>query len=397
MSQRAGNACCKQRSCCRAAAGRAPFASAGVIVWSKRGNKNGSQARRRSDRRQRLCRPAAGGRRRFRRGELQRAGRGRRRKRAGGVARIATRDRSTDRSERRTHLQVAGRRPAGRVLQPGRRPRARRWRCRTRAAKFAPERGLRLRLRCAIHMGQVTVEGTDLLGDGINVVSRLQQHAPAGGVLVSAAVMDLIGGLIDAPVKDLGTLKLRNISRPVHAYAVGAGKRPRATPAIDSFQRRRPSIAVLPFIDQAAEAAASYFSDGLVEDIIAGLACLPELRRDLAQLDAALSRHHARSATGPPRPARALHALGHRSARARPHGRHGEPVGRTHGLRNRREDLERPLRRRGGRYVRLAGRLVGCAWWRRSPRRCRNRNCAACCASGRRASMPMNACCAGST
>src|SRR5215207_6418394 len=136
---------------------------------------------------------------------------------------------------------------------------------------------VRLRLRCAIHMGQVTVEGADLLGDGINIVSRLQQHAPAGGVLVSAAVMDLISGLIDAPIKDLGALKLRNISRPVQAYAVGTGKRPRSTPAIDSFRRRRPSIAVLPFVDEAAETATSYFSDGLVQDIIASLACLPEL------------------------------------------------------------------------------------------------------------------------
>src|SRR4029453_3125984 len=86
------------------------------------------------------------------------------------------------------------------------------------AAKFTPGRDLRLRLRCAIHMGEVTVEGTDLLGDGLNIVSRLQQHAPAGGVLVSAAVMDLIGGLVDAPIKDLGILKLRNISRPGQAY-----------------------------------------------------------------------------------------------------------------------------------------------------------------------------------
>ena len=145
------------------------------------------------------------------------------------------------------------------------------------AARLAPERGVHLRLRCAIHMGEVTVEGTDLLGDGINIVSRLQQHAPTGGVLVSAAVMDLISGLIEAPVKDLGVLKLRNISRPVQAYAVGAGKRPRSTPAIDSFQRRRPSIAVLPFVDETAETATSYFSDGLVQDIISGLACLPEL------------------------------------------------------------------------------------------------------------------------
>jgi adenylate cyclase len=145
------------------------------------------------------------------------------------------------------------------------------------AAKFTPYHDVRLELRCAIHMGEVTVEGTDLLGDGINVVSRLQQHAPVGGVLVSAAVMDLISGRIDAPIKDLGTLKLRNISRPVHAYAVGAGKRPKAAPTIDSFQRRRPSIAVLPFVDQAAETATSYFSDGLVEDIISALSCLPEL------------------------------------------------------------------------------------------------------------------------
>jgi adenylate cyclase len=145
------------------------------------------------------------------------------------------------------------------------------------AIKMVPERDIRLQLRCAIHMGEVTVEGTDLLGDGINVVSRLQQHAPVGAVLVSAAVMDLIGGRIDAPIKDAGTLKLRNISRPVHAYMVGAGKRPRSMRVIDSFQRRRPSIAVLPFADQMAETTNSYFSDGLVEDIISALSCLPEL------------------------------------------------------------------------------------------------------------------------
>src|SRR5215831_15155844 len=67
------------------------------------------------------------------------------------------------------------------------------------AANLAPDRDIRLQLRCAVHMGEVTVEGTDLLGDGINIVARLQQYAPTGGVLVSAAVMDLISGRIDAP------------------------------------------------------------------------------------------------------------------------------------------------------------------------------------------------------
>ena len=96
-------------------------------------------------------------------------------------------------------------------------------------------------------------------------------------MLVSAAVMDLISGRIDAPTKELGTLKLRNISRPVHAYTVGTGKRRKSAPVIDSFQRSRPSIAVLPFVDQADETANSYFSDGLVEDIVSALSCLPEL------------------------------------------------------------------------------------------------------------------------
>jgi hypothetical protein len=64
-----------------------------------------------------------------------------------------------------------------------------------------------------------------LLGDGINVVSPLQEQAPIGGVLVSAAVMDLIAGRIEEPIEELGPLKLRNMSRPVHAYAVGPGRR----------------------------------------------------------------------------------------------------------------------------------------------------------------------------
>ena len=146
---------------------------------------------------------------------------------------------------------------------------------------LTPDTAVRLELRCAIHMGEVTVEGTDLLGDGINVVSRLQEHAPIGGVLVSAAVMDLIAGRLEQLIEELGPLKLRNISRPVHAYAVGPQRRPAtastAKTMIDSFQRRRPSIAVLPFVDQAAEGGTSWFSDGLVEDIIAALSCLPEL------------------------------------------------------------------------------------------------------------------------
>jgi len=111
--------------------------------------------------------------------------------------------------------------------------------------------------------------------------------------------MDLISGRLSQPIEDRGTLRLRNISRPVQAFAVGPGneqgQRPATAPALDSFQgrgpHRRASIAVLPFVDSSAataepagkggpgegEGPSSWLSDGLVEDIIAALSCLPEL------------------------------------------------------------------------------------------------------------------------
>ncbi|WP_421995857.1 hypothetical protein [Reyranella sp.] len=153
-----------------------------------------------------------------------------------------------------------------------------------------PGTAVPLALRAAVHMGDVMVEGSDLMGDGINVVSRLQAHAPAGGVLVSAPVMDLVAGRLSAPVAELGPLGLHKMRRAVHAWLVGPAAAAHGTDAaasataatepavaVGSFQRRRPSIAVLPFVDRTEEGGASWFSDGLVEDIIAALSCLPEL------------------------------------------------------------------------------------------------------------------------
>ena len=193
--------------------------------------------------------PPAGRGRGVRRRELQRPRRGRRGARAGGVAGAAPRDRSADRRGRRPHLQVAGRRAAGRVHQPGRRDArgARRAGGGGRAGPHA-DTAVRLELRCAIHMGEVTVEGTDLLGDGINVVSRLQEHAPIGGVLVSAAVMDLIAGRIDAADRGAGAAQAaqhqpagaRLCRRALRRAATAAGARRRRSTASSAGGRRSP-------------------------------------------------------------------------------------------------------------------------------------------------------------
>ena len=43
----------------------------------------------------------------------------------------------------------------------------------------------RIILRIGINLGDVVVEGDDLLGDGVNVAARLEQLCPPGGVLIS--------------------------------------------------------------------------------------------------------------------------------------------------------------------------------------------------------------------
>ncbi len=82
----------------------------------------------------------------------------------------------------------------------------------------------RMLFRIGINLGEVVVKGDDLLGDGVNVAARLQSIAPPGGILVSSSVYDQITGKLDLGFQDMGEQALKNISRPIRAFAVsGAG------------------------------------------------------------------------------------------------------------------------------------------------------------------------------
>jgi non-specific serine/threonine protein kinase len=81
-----------------------------------------------------------------------------------------------------------------------------------------------LRFRVGVHLGEV-IEKADgsLYGDGVNVAARLQALAAPGGVIVSQAVLDVIGARMPLPTTDLGPQTVKNIARPVHAHALGIG------------------------------------------------------------------------------------------------------------------------------------------------------------------------------
>jgi TolB-like protein/class 3 adenylate cyclase/lipoprotein NlpI len=131
----------------------------------------------------------------------------------------------------------------------------------------------RIELRMGVNLGDVIIEGDDIFGDGVNVAARLESVAQPGGVALSATVRDHIGNRLDLAFEDIGEHKLKNIERPVHVYHLrwGGTHRSRIEAPLLTLPTR-PSIAVLPFDNLSGQADETYFSDGITEDIITGLA-----------------------------------------------------------------------------------------------------------------------------
>lgn len=129
-------------------------------------------------------------------------------------------------------------------------------------------------LRVAVHIGDVMTTADDIYGDGVNVAARLQEHGEPGGIILSEAVYNLVRSSIGAQARDLGFLRLKNM-RPVRAYALDGPHSP--VVRTRSSRPSRPSIAVLPFVEHGVPSEHTYFGDGVVEDIVAGLASQQEL------------------------------------------------------------------------------------------------------------------------
>jgi class 3 adenylate cyclase len=81
----------------------------------------------------------------------------------------------------------------------------------------------RIVYRIGVNLGDVLVEGDDILGDGVNIAARLEGLCEPGGVLISGAAFDHVRGRIDADFLDLGERNLKNIARPVRVYAAKIG------------------------------------------------------------------------------------------------------------------------------------------------------------------------------
>ena len=136
----------------------------------------------------------------------------------------------------------------------------------------------RISFRIGLNAADIIVEKDDVYGEGVNIAARLQSYAPAGGIVVSGAVAEQLGQDFNISVIDLGDLHLRNMGRPVRVYSLHPSTHPaKLVGEAPAGSEPRPSIAVLPFRMNLATPDEGYFADGIVDDIIRGLAGLKEL------------------------------------------------------------------------------------------------------------------------
>jgi TolB-like protein len=132
-----------------------------------------------------------------------------------------------------------------------------------------------LPLRIGIHVGDVVVQGDDLMGDGVNVAARIEGIAETGGIAISRAVHEQVRDRLDLSFIDKGELALKNIARPVQVFALGGTQAP--APALGLPLPDKPSIAVLPFENMSGDPEQEYFADGIAEDVITTLSKIERL------------------------------------------------------------------------------------------------------------------------
>jgi class 3 adenylate cyclase len=122
----------------------------------------------------------------------------------------------------------------------------------TAAREAAVVQERRIEFRVGINLGDIVVEGEDILGDGVNIAARLEAMAAPNGICLSQAAFDQVEGKIAAVFTDLGERQLKNIARPVRVFAIDLLDRPepqKPTAAIVQLTSSPPrlSIVVLPF------------------------------------------------------------------------------------------------------------------------------------------------------
>jgi len=144
-----------------------------------------------------------------------------------------------------------------------------------------------LDLRVGIHLADVTVHGDDLLGDGVNIASRIETVCDPGSVFVSGTTFEYVKRIAQLKFEHQGEKQLKNISDPITVYSVlgelgthslgTAYLEEEQLPEIDKLSSQPNSIVVIPFKNASNDPEQEYFADGFTDDLITELSRFPDV------------------------------------------------------------------------------------------------------------------------
>jgi len=134
-------------------------------------------------------------------------------------------------------------------------------------------------VRIGIHTGDIIFSEEEIIGDGVNVASRVESLSVPGSVFISDKVYDEIKNQDYIKTSPLKIFKLKNVEKPIQVYAISneglvvpktediKGKiEPGSNPPI-----MQKSVAVLAFDNMSGDPDQEYFSDGISEEILNAL------------------------------------------------------------------------------------------------------------------------------
>ncbi len=135
----------------------------------------------------------------------------------------------------------------------------------------------RIQIRVGVHLGDVIHQQGDILGDAVNVSSRIEPLALPGGVCISEQVYDHVRNKVDFPLEKLEGKTLKNVSVPVDVYRIVmpweiGTKKEEEDAKLDT---RR--VAVMPLTNMSPDPTDEYFADGMTEELISEVSKIKEL------------------------------------------------------------------------------------------------------------------------
>ena len=78
-----------------------------------------------------------------------------------------------------------------------------------------------LNLRIGIHEGEISLIESDILGDDVNIASRIEQYSPVGGIAISGKVQQDISSLPEYNTEFIGSPTLKGVSQKIEIYSSG--------------------------------------------------------------------------------------------------------------------------------------------------------------------------------